>query len=552
MNEAQPNILVVDDDEGGRYLKAHVLRRNGYEVAGAATGRAAIELCENALPDLVLLDMRLPDVEGVEICRQIKASFPGVVVLQTSAAVTNSHDRTLALEGGADGFLIEPIEPEELLATVKSLLRMRGAEQALRRMNETLEAAVAERTGALTEANRQLEIESAERRKAEELLWHAQKLEAVGQLTGGIAHDFNNLLAVIVGSMEVIRAAFESDGPMPRARILRLLKASEAATDRATKLTQQLLAFARRSTLQLEVVTLDEVVVGCEPFLRRALGETIALTLSFEPGLWPCKIDASQFEAALLNLVVNARDAMQSGGKLEIAVSSVMIDAAEARQTAELTEGPYVMVRVTDTGTGMDPDVAAHAFEPFFTTKDIGKGTGLGLSQVYGFIKQSGGHVAVNTKLGAGTTFRLYLPRCDQTKPAAETHDEAAKQPQTGSETVLVVEDNPEVLELAVSTISDLGYRVLAAADGPSAMDIIRRDQPIDLLFSDIVMPGGMNGFDLITKARGVRRGLKALVTSGYANVHRPGTDRPDVPLLLKPYRRADLAKCIRRALDAR
>ncbi len=550
MSDAKPNILVVDDDEGGRYLKAHVLRKRGYHVAGAATGRAAIEYCEASTPDLVLLDMRLPDIGGVEVSRQIKANFPGVAVLQTSAAITSPHDRALALEGGADAFLIEPIEPEELLATVKALLRMRGAEQALRRLNETLEVAVADRTHALSETSRQLEVESAERRKAEEVLWHTQKLEVVGQLTGGIAHDFNNLLAVIVGSLEVIRAALEADGELPRARILRLLKASETATDRATRLTQQLLAFARRSTLQLEIVTLDEVVVGCEPFLRRALGETIALTLSYEPALWACRIDPAQFEAALLNLIVNARDAMPSGGTLAIALSNAMIDAAEASRTAELNEGPYVVVRVTDTGTGMDPDVAEHAFEPFFTTKDVGKGTGLGLSQVYGFIKQSGGHVAVDSKQGAGTTFLLYLPRCDQVKPVIDCCDATAKSPPTGCETVLVVEDNPEVLQLAVSTIGDLGYHVLAATDGPSAMDIIRHDQPIDLLFSDVVMPGGMNGFDLISKARDVRGGLKALVTSGYANVHRPGTDRPDVPLLLKPYRRADLAKCIRRALD--
>ena len=259
MTDAATRILIVDDDEGGRYLKAHVLRRSGYHVDGVATGHAAIEHCTSASPDLVLLDMRLPDIHGVEVCRQIKAAFPGVAVLQTSAAITSSHDRTLALEGGADGFLVEPIETEELLATVKALLRMRGAEQALRRLNDSLETQVAQRTSQLVELNRQLEFESAERRKAEEVLWHTQKLEAVGQLTGGIAHDFNNLLAVIVGSLEVIRAALEGDRELPRARLMRLLNASEVATDRATKLTQQLLAFARRSTLKLEVVALDEV-----------------------------------------------------------------------------------------------------------------------------------------------------------------------------------------------------------------------------------------------------------------------------------------------------
>jgi signal transduction histidine kinase len=550
MTSAVTRILVVDDDEGGRYLKAHVLRKSGYHAEEVATGRAAIEHCEVAAPDLVLLDMRLPDIHGVEVCRQIKSAFPGIAVLQTSAAITSSRERAQALEGGADGFLVEPIEPEELLAAVKALLRLRSAEQALRRLNEDLEFEVAERTRQLLELGRRLEIESAERRKAEEVLWHTQKLDAIGQLTGGIAHDFNNLLAVIVGSMEVMRAAFEGDRQVPRARILRMLRASESATDRATKLTQQLLAFARRSTLKLDVVALDEVIVGCEPFLRRAIGETIALKLAFAPDLWACRVDAAQFEAAVLNLVVNARDAMPPGGKLEIATGNVVIDAAQADHAAALTAGPYVMVRVTDTGTGMDPDVAAHAFEPFFTTKEVGKGTGLGLSQVYGFIRQSDGHVEVDTKPGVGTTFRLYLPRCERVKATGDGPCTTVSTPPTGSETVLVVEDNPEVLELAVTAISDLGYTVLKAADGPSAMTIIRREERIDLLFSDVVMPGGMNGFDLISKARRVRSGLKAVVTSGYANVHRPGTDRPDVPVLLKPYRRGDLAQCIRHALD--
>jgi signal transduction histidine kinase len=550
MSGAVTRILVVDDDAGGRYLKAHILRKNGYDVAEAATGHAAIEQCEASLPDLALVDMRLPDIHGVEVCKHLKAGVAGIAILQTSAAITSAHDRALALEGGADAFLVEPIEPEELLATVKSLIRMRGAEQALRQANETLENLVAARTCELTETNRRLEVEIAERRKAEDVLWHAQKLEAVGELTGGIAHDFNNLLAVIVLSMEMIRAAFEQDKVPARNKILRLLTASEAAAERATTLTRQLLAFARRSTLKLGVVTLDEVIVGCEPFLRRALGETISFCAQSEQNLWPCRIDAAQFESVMLNLAVNARDAMPSGGQLQIAASNLTIDAKEALHLGELAAGPYVLIKVTDTGTGMDADVAARAFEPFFTTKDVGKGTGLGLSQVYGFIKQSGGHVRIDTKLGRGTTFSLYVPRCDPAGPAAPGQNETAEAPPTGNETVLVVEDNPEVLDLAVTTISGLGYRVLTAVDGSSALDILRTEQPIDLLFSDVVMPGGMNGFELIDQARAIRGKVRALVTSGYANIHRPGTERPDVPLLLKPYHLGDLAKCIRMALD--
>jgi len=549
MSTTQANVLVVDDDDGGRYLKAHVLRRHGYHVAEAATGAAAIEQCCANVPDLVLLDVMLPDIDGIEISRRIKASYPGIAVLQTSAAMNSPQDRVVALDGGADGFLVEPIEPEELVATARALLRMRGAEQVARRLNEGLELLIAERTRELTEAYRRLEIESAERRKTEEVLWHTQKLEAVGQLTGGIAHDFNNLLAVIVGSMEMIRAAFEAGGALPQAKILRLLKASETATGRATKLTQQLLAFARRSTFTLDIVMLDEVLVACEPFLRRALGEANILELNFEPDLSLCRVDPSQFEAAILNLVVNARDAMPQNGRVEITTSNVLVDAADARRVPELTPGRYVLVQVSDNGTGMEPDVAARAFEPFFTTKEVGKGTGLGLSQVYGFIKQSGGHVVIDTSPGAGTSFRLYLPRCDATLPAQEEFHSRGEPP-TGNETVLVVEDNPEVRELAVATISDLGYHVLTAQDGPSALTIVEGDEPIDLLFSDVVMPGGMNGFELINQARVMRQDLKVLMTSGYANVHRPGTDRPDVPLLLKPYRRGELAQSIRMALD--
>ena len=547
---APTRILVVDDDDGGRYLKAHILRKSGYAVTEAATGRAAIEQCEAARPELVLLDMRLPDTSGVEVCRQIRTAYPATAVLQTSAAITSPHDRALALQGGADAFLIEPIEPEELLATVKALLRMRSAEHALRRMNETLENLIADRTTELTEINRQLETEIAERRKAEEVLWHTQKMEAIGELTGGIAHDFNNLLGVVVLSMEMIRAAVENDAEIPRPKILRLLTTSEAATDRATKLTRQLLAFARRETMQPAVVTLDEVIVGCEPFLRRALGEAITLKLSFEPGLWHSWIDAAQFESTMLNLAVNARDAMPSGGQLEISTSNAEIDATQARRTDGLVPGEFVLIWVADTGTGMAPDVAAHAFEPFFTTKDVGKGTGLGLSQVYGFIRQSGGHIFIDTQLGRGTTFHLYLPRCEQPPAIIQTAGVETHVPPTGNETILVVEDNPEVLELAAATIGGLGYRVLTAVDGPSALEIIATDQQIDLLISDIVMPGGMNGFELISKARAVRANLKALATSGYANVHRPGSARPDVPLLLKPYHLADLAKCVRMALD--
>jgi signal transduction histidine kinase len=550
MTEA-PKILVVDDDAAGRYLKAHILRKNGYDVTEAADGGSALRQCREIEPALVLLDMRLPDIHGVEVCRQIKAAFPGTAVLQTSAAITSARDRAEALDGGADSFLVEPIEPEELLAIARALLRLRSAEHALRRLNDTLENLVAERTRELSETNRQLEIESAERRKAEEVLWHAQKLEAVGQVTGGIAHDFNNLLAVIVGSLELIRSGLESPRELPRDRMLRMLTAAETATDRGAKLTRQLLTFARRGTLRAEVVSLDEVIAACEPFFRRALGETISLHMTFQSAPWRTRLDPVQFEAAVLNLVVNARDAMPDGGQLSIVVENVSVDAAMARRTPPLTVGDYVLVRVTDTGTGMEPDVVPRVFEPFFTTKEVGKGTGLGLSQVYGFVRQCNGHVLVDTAPGQGTTFRLYLPRCEAVaEPVVEAPARSAAEAHRGVGTVLVVEDNAEVLELAVATISELGYQVVAAPNGPAALDILLRDNEIDLLFSDVVMPGGMNGFDLVRKARAIRDGLKAVLTSGYANVQCMPTGQSDVALLAKPYRRLELAERIRSAMD--
>jgi signal transduction histidine kinase len=553
MSHSNARILVVDDDDGGRYLKVHILRKQGHTILEATSGGSAIAMCRQALPDLVLLDVVLPDINGLEVCRRIKAEFPGIPVLQTSAAITTAHDRAVSLVGGADAFLVEPIEPEELVATANALLRMHAAEQALRRLNENLESVVAARTSELSDAYRKLETEAAERRKTEQVLWHTQKLDAVGQLTGGIAHDFNNLLAVIVASLEMIHASVESSEDFPRARVLRLLRTAESATDRGTKLTRQLLAFARRGTLQPEVVMVDAAVQACEPFLRRALGETISFTLSFEPDLWPCRIDPVQFEAAILNLVVNARDAMAAGGSLNITAGNVTVDHTVLQRSGELLAGDYVCVRITDTGTGMDPEVANRAFEPFFTTKEVGRGTGLGLSQVYGFVKQSEGHVAVETEPGHGTTFLLYLPRCEPaTKAVAvpQAQAERARTLPTGTETVLVVEDNAEVRELATATISGLGYRVLEAANGPAALDILKRNDHIDLLFSDVVLPDGMNGFELVHQARAMRSDLRALMTSGYANIHRPRTDRPEVPLLLKPYRREELAERIRLILD--
>ena len=552
MSQQTARLLVVDDDDAGRYVKLHVLRRCGYLVDEVASGGAALQACERATPDLVILDTILPDIGGTDVCRDIKAHWPHVVVLQTSAAHSSTRGRVRALEGGADGFLIEPIEPEELVASVRALLRMYHAEQSVRRLNADLHDLVERRTHELAETRRNLEIEIANREKAEEVVRHAQKLEAIGQLTGGIAHDFNNLLAVILASLGMVRAAFDGRRNYPPAKIKLLIDAAESAAGRGTKVIQQLLAFARRGTLANIVVVVDEVLAGCEAFLRRAVGEAVTLRIVNSEHLWSTRLDPVQLESALLNLAVNARDAMPHGGVLTIETANVDIpESADGSSDAAIggvPPGRYVRVCVTDTGTGMEPEIAKRAFEPFFTTKEVGHGTGLGLSQVYGFVTQSGGHVSVETRPGEGARFIIHLLRCEPapTLPWAEGGD--ADVP-AGGETILVVEDDAGVRELAVMMIGDFGYRVLAAPDGPSALQLLHNGEPIDLLFSDVVMPGGINGFELVRKAREMRGDLKALVTSGYVNV-RVDEDAPKLPILAKPYSRSELAHRLRRVLD--
>jgi signal transduction histidine kinase len=542
--------LVVDDDDAGRYVKAHILAGRGYTVTEARLGRTAIEQVAADPPDIVLLDVRLPDIGGIEVCRHIKAAFPQVVVLQTSSALSSAQERAAALDGGADSYLIEPIEPDELVAVVKALLRMRQAEQELRQLNETLEARVAERARALTEANRRFEAEQANRIQAEDVLWHTQKLEAVGQLTGGVAHDFNNLLTVITGNLDLLEEVIAGNRRLTAERQLKLLRAAQNAAEHGAQLIRQLLAFSRRSVLHSETVDLNAVIAGFEDFLRRALGEAITLELAFAPDLWLCDIDPAQFEAAMLNLVVNARDAMPAGGHLRIASGNLDAEPTGGAERA-LTPDAYVWVSVSDDGVGMEPDVVQRAFEPFFTTKEVGQGSGLGLSQVYGFVTQSNGHVAVESVPGAGTSLTLYLPRADGTAQPRAAPAKTSAPSGIGTETILVVEDDAGVLDLAVTMIRDLGYKVLVAADGIEALALLGGGTPVDLLFTDIVMPRGFSGAALAAESRRIRSELKILMTSGYPAMRSATWASGAFPIIQKPYSRDALARALRETLDS-
>ncbi|MBX6368919.1 MAG: response regulator [Rhodospirillales bacterium] len=398
-------VLVVDDDPSGRYARARLLRSAGYETLEAAEGAEALALVAARRPDIVLLDVRLPDMSGFEVCRRIKEADRTISVLQISAVFTRPADRVIGLDSGADGYLADPIDPLELLATLRGVMRLRRAEQQLSELNETLEERIAQRTRELAEANRQLLDEMHRRELAENALRQAQKLEALGQLTGAVAHDFNNLLTVIRGNLEVARARL--DDPE---RLVRHLEAAQHAVERGEQLTNQLLAFSRLHPLRSEEVDVDGLLQRFVPMFHQALGEGRELVL--EPAAGPCRvrIDPAQFEAALLNLAVNARDAMPSGGRFRIATSTVIVGSPPVAGPSETPPGEYLQIEFEDTGTGMPPEVLERAFEPFFTTKAVGKGSGLGLAQVYGFAKQSHGHVSIRTAQGSGTTIVLLLP----------------------------------------------------------------------------------------------------------------------------------------------
>ncbi|MBC2769223.1 hybrid sensor histidine kinase/response regulator [Pusillimonas minor] len=383
-----------------------------------------------------------------------------------------------------------------------------------------------------------------ERREMAERLNQSQKMEAIGQLTGGIAHDFNNLLTVILGNAELLK---ESLDDQPSLRLFAEMSAS--AAERGAELTNRLLAFARRQALEPKVIDTNKLVSGIEGLLRRALNEDIDIELVRGGGVWPAEVDPSQLESAILNMAINARDAMPGGGKLTIETANARLDDAYAESHPDVKPGQYVMISVSDTGTGMPAEVIAKAFEPFYTTKPAGKGSGLGLSMVYGFVKQSGGHIKIYSEIGEGTTIRLYFPRANPT--GIDDAFEPARAVVPGHEHILVVEDDDLVRTHVVTQLKGLGYRVTEAASGQVALDLIKRHNDIDLLFTDVVMPGGMNGRQLADQAMALRPQLKVLYTSGYtenAIVHHGRLDQ-GVHLLAKPYRRSDLAAKLRKAL---
>ena len=388
----------------------------------------------------------------------------------------------------------------------------------------------------------QAQDEARKRAAAEEQLREAQRLEAVGQLTGGIAHDFNNILTVIVGNLDLLARQMGTDPGK------RMIATMQRAAARGARLTQSLLAFARRQTLRPEIINPNRLVNEIGELLRRAVDEAVEIEFILSPTLDPCRIDPVQFESALLNLIVNARDAVApNAGKIVVETKNAAFDAQHRPPLAEIAYGHYIAISVIDNGEGMAPEVLSRVFEPFFTTKEIGRGSGLGLSQVYGFVKQSGGYIHIESERGVGTRVHLYLPRASGTAemPEAMARGEPIPEEQRGA-TILLVEDETDVREVVAAELTNYGYRVLTAGDGPEALAIIERGSDVDLLFSDVVMPRGMNGEELAREARRRRPELKVLLTSGYPPAElRERQSLGEFRVLQKPYRVEDLLRII-------
>ncbi len=401
----------------------------------------------------------------------------------------------------------------------------------------------------------------SERLDLEEQLLQAQKLEAVGQLTGGVAHDFNNLLTVVLGNLQLV-----ASGLAPGDASLRFVENARAAAHRGAALTHRLLAFARKQALQPRVLDLGELVAGMDDLLNRTLGETVEVESRLAEDLWECEVDPAQLENVILNLAINARDAMPGGGRLVIETANREVGEEFARHHDGLEPGPYVVLSITDSGAGMDPNVLEHAFEPFFTTKGLGHGSGLGLSMVYGFVRQSGGSVEIESEPDRGSCVRLYLPRVERERRVERARDSApgragaemgadtAEGPRGSGELILVVEDDEDVRSLTVTLLERIGYKTIEAADGDAAVALVERVPNLALVFTDVVLPGGTSGAQLARRVQSKRPGLPVLFTSGYTENALGPTRRlaPGAELVEKPFTQAILAEKVRTALNRR
>ena len=582
-------ILVVEDSPTQAQQLQIILEAERYAVDIAANAEIALQIFADRSFDMIISDIMMPGLSGYELCQRIKQDQRGhdipVVLLST---LVDPMDIIRGLECGADNFITKPYEPEQLVDRIRTVFQNRrtrsqgkvafGVEvmflgrkfvvnsekeqildlliatfEDIVRTNRGLQESKAELVAAKAQIEtyaldleRRVEERTRQLIEQQQQLTQSQKMEAVGQLTGGIAHDFNNILTVIAGTIEIL-----ADAVADQPDLAELTAMVDDAAQRGAELTQRLLAFARKQPLHPRVTDINELVIGAARLLRPTLGEHVEIESMLEDDAWPTLVDPGQLTTALVNLAVNSRDAMPNGGKLTLETGNVYLDEAYAEVHREVAPGAYVMVAVSDNGTGIPAAILDKVFDPFFTTKEVGKGTGLGLSMVYGFVKQSGGHIKIYCEEGHGTSIKLYLPRATGREIDAV---DLAKAPPTqgGTEIILVVEDDPLVRQYVITQLVGLGYRAIPAANADEALLLIDQGTACDLLFTDVIMPGSRNGRELAGEVMQRRPGVKVLYTSGYSQsaiIHNGRLD-PGVLLLTKPYRRADLARMIRIALE--
>jgi len=475
------------------------------------------------------------------------SDLPVVLIAHRGGGVErNPSARRIAEALGNVTFLERPFHPTTLVSVIETALRGRRRQyeardriQAIRAAEALLERRVQERTAELESANRQLAAQIAERERVESVLSQAQRLEAVGQLTSGVAHDFNNLLMVVLGNIRQMQKTLAD--PVVQRRLEMMAQAAE----RGAQLTAQMLAFSRRQRLEPRAVDLNDTVRSMRDLLQATMGGSVRIETALQPDLWAAMIDPTQIELVILNLAINARDAMDVGGTLTVETANVAL--GEPVRPEEPAVGDYVMVAVTDTGSGMSPEVLAKVFEPFFTTKEVGKGSGLGLSQVFGLAKQSGGGVRIDSAPGRGTSVRVFLPRAAaQAEPAAKAAA-LSSLPAHKDLRVLLVDDDSAVREVTAGILQDLGYRVVEAGSGGAALEVLERQSEIDLLLVDFAMPG-MNGAEVAREVRARRPGLPILFVTGYADTEALDSTG-DEGILRKPFLEQDLAAKLRSVL---
>ena len=542
------NILLVDDQPAKLLSYEAVLKDLGETLVKTSSANEALQCLLKKDIAVILIDVCMPDLDGYELAAMIRTHprYQATAIIFISAIALTDLDRIKGYEYGAVDYVPVPVVPELLRAKIRVFIELYRKTRQLEKLNAELERRVAERTAELEQTNAELERRVDERTREREMalaqVHQMQKLESLGQLTGGLAHDFNNLLMAILGNLDILRSKCPPGDP----KLERFVDSAIQAAERGANLTQRMLAFARRQELRPEAVEVPRVIDGMADMLRRSLGSTIEIRLDFAETLPAICVDPNQFELAVLNLSLNARDAMPQGGLLTIAARNKTVTGGSVHG---LAVGRYVCVTVTDNGAGMDEATLARAPEPFFTTKEIDKGTGLGLSMVYGLAAQSGGVARITSQLKRGTTVELWLPVADKAAAASAEALTAEKPPiaPTQVHRVLVVDDDSLVAESTVSMLEHLGHSAILTTSCVTALEALRTEPHIDLVITDQVMPG-MTGIELARRIRQLRPDLPVILATGYSELIQRRVE-PGFVTLDKPYHLEKLAAMITRVM---